>query len=142
MKATMPPTLPVSYLCVLFLILSKARREGLMSIEEDIEEFAQSSIFLMFPELQSKPLYFEFLRDVLRLMVSGTLEPRLIKMYTDASERALLKTKKPDIVLFDVIRTTLLASVNECPPQIAVDFGRQAIPFGERPSFIELEQLL
>ena len=38
-----------------------------------------------------------------------------------------------------VIRTALVAFVGGAAPQMAVEFGRRAIPGNDRPSFAELE---
>lgn len=136
------PNIHVTYLCALYLILYKIRREGLIAIEEDTEVPEQSRIFQTFPELQSQPAHFAFLRDTMRLMVSGTLDPELVALFADTAEKSYLRANNSDIALLDVIRVTLLASLRGCAPQIAVEFGRQAIAFETRPTFDELEQLL
>jgi len=41
---------------------------------------------------------------------------------------------------YECIKTTLIATVNGMPPQIAVEFGRKTIFSTERPTFEELEQ--
>ena len=43
---------------------------------------------------------------------------------------------------FMTIKTCLLANLNGYAPQIAVEFGRKAIPGAERPSFQELDEYL
>jgi chemotaxis protein MotA len=48
------------------------------------------------------------------------------------------KTKE-DIVFFKVIKVALVAFVGGSPPQMAVEFGRRAIPGKEKPTFEELE---
>jgi chemotaxis protein MotA len=42
-------------------------------------------------------------------------------------------------VFFKVIKVALVAFVGGSPPQMAVEFGRRAIPGKERPTFEELE---
>jgi len=142
MRGLAMPNIHVTYLCTLYLVLSKIRREGLISIEADVEEPEQSKIFQTFPELQSQPAHFEFLRDTLRLMVGGELDPELVALFADTAEKAFLRTDKPDVALLDAIRVTLLASLRGCAPQVAVEFGRQAIACETRPSFYELEEQL
>ena len=136
------PSLHVSYLCALYDILAKIRREGLMAIEADIEEPDKSAIFNAYPELRDAPGHFDFLRDTLRLMVGGNLDPELVTLYADTAEKAFLRTDNPDVALLDAIRVTLLASLRGCSPQVAVEFGRQAMACETRPSFYELEEQL
>lgn len=44
-----------------------------------------------------------------------------------------------DSVFFQIIKIALVAFVGGSPPQMAVEFGRRAIPGKERPTFDELE---
>lgn len=136
------PNIHVSYLSALYLILYKIRREGLMSIEEDVEVPEQSRIFLALPELRSQPVHFEFMRDTLRLMFYGSLEPEIVTLFAETAEKAFLRTDKPDVALWDAIRVTIIASLRGCLPLVAVEFGRQAISVETRPTFDELIELL
>ena len=58
---------------LLFEILSKARKEGLMSIESDIEDTQSSAIFTKYPKVLSDHHVADFITDYLRMMVSGNL---------------------------------------------------------------------
>lgn len=58
---------------LLFEILSKVRKEGLMSIEADVEEPEQSALFAKYPLVASNHHLMEFLADYLRMMVGGNL---------------------------------------------------------------------
>lgn len=58
---------------MLFEILSKARKEGLMSIEQDIEDPHASPIFSKYPLVLADHHVIEFITDYLRMMVSGNL---------------------------------------------------------------------
>ena len=60
-------------LALLFEILAKVRKEGLMSIEGDVESPDQSPIFSKYPMVTSDHHVVEFLTDYLRLMVGGNL---------------------------------------------------------------------
>ncbi|MEI6598906.1 MAG: flagellar motor stator protein MotA [Comamonadaceae bacterium] len=60
-------------LALLFEILAKVRKEGLMSIEGDVESPEQSPIFSKYPMVTSDHHVVEFLTDYLRLMVGGNL---------------------------------------------------------------------
>jgi chemotaxis protein MotA len=46
---------------------------------------------------------------------------------------------RQDIVYFQVIKIALVAFVGGAAPQMAVEFGRRAIPSKEKPTFDELE---
>ena len=58
---------------MLYEVLSKVRKEGLMSIESDVEKPEESPIFSKFPAILADHHAVEFLTDYLRLMVSGNL---------------------------------------------------------------------
>ena len=60
-------------LSLLYDILAKVRKEGLMSIESDVDEPAKSAIFSKYPKVTSDHHVVEFLTDYLRLMVGGNL---------------------------------------------------------------------
>jgi len=63
----------VEVLAMLFEILSKVRKEGLMSIENDIENPEASPIFSKYPDFLHDHHALEFLTDYLRMMVGGNL---------------------------------------------------------------------
>jgi chemotaxis protein MotA len=60
-------------LAMLYEILSKVRKEGLMSIEGDVENPESSPIFSKYPTIASDHHAMEFLCDYLRMMVGGNL---------------------------------------------------------------------
>jgi chemotaxis protein MotA len=60
-------------LAMLYEILSKVRKEGLMSIEGDIENFHDSPIFSKYPTVAHDHHVMEFITDYLRMMVGGNL---------------------------------------------------------------------
>jgi chemotaxis protein MotA len=66
-------TLYVDLLSMLFEILAKVRKEGLMSIESDVENPEASPIFSKYPPIQKDHHAMEFLTDYLRMMVGGNL---------------------------------------------------------------------
>ncbi len=68
---------------MLFEVLTKVRKEGLMSIEKDIEAPAESPLFANYPQLLADHHLLEFLTDYLRLMVSGNLNPLEIETLMD-----------------------------------------------------------
>jgi chemotaxis protein MotA len=63
----------VDLLALLYEILAKVRKEGLMSIEGDIENPESSPIFAKYPNVAADHHAIEFLTDYLRMMVGGNL---------------------------------------------------------------------
>lgn len=70
-------------MAMLFEILTKARKEGLMSIEGDIEEPDASPIFSKYPSVLADHHLIEFMTDYLRLMVSGNMDAFQIENLMD-----------------------------------------------------------
>lgn len=66
-------TLYLETLSLLYDILGKVRKEGLMSIEADVDAPEKSPIFAKYPRVVSDHHVVEFLTDYLRLMVGGNL---------------------------------------------------------------------
>ncbi len=64
----------VDLLKLLYDILTKARKEGMLAIESHIESPEQSSLFSEYPRILADHHMMEFITDCLRLMVSGNLE--------------------------------------------------------------------
>ena len=71
-------------LALQFDILQKARKEGLMAIEQDVENPEQSAIFKKYPTVGSDHHVVEFITDYLRMMVSGNLNAHEIESLMDA----------------------------------------------------------
>jgi chemotaxis protein MotA len=69
---------------LLFDILQKARKEGLMAIEGDVENPDASPLFQKYPTIASDHHTVEFITDYLRLMVSGNLNAHEIESIMDA----------------------------------------------------------
>lgn len=63
----------MNMLSLLFEVLSKVRKEGLMSIESDVEAPEQSPIFTKYPDIVADHHVMEFITDYLRMMVGGNL---------------------------------------------------------------------
>jgi len=66
-----------------FDVLSKVRKEGLMSIEGDIEAPESSPLFASYPLVLSDHHIIEFMTDYLRLMVSGNMDAMQIENLMD-----------------------------------------------------------
>ncbi|GAA5785766.1 flagellar motor protein MotA [Chitiniphilus shinanonensis] len=58
---------------LMFEILGKVRKEGLMSIEGDVEDPHNSPLFAKYPKIAHDHHAVEFMTDYLRLMVGGNL---------------------------------------------------------------------
>jgi chemotaxis protein MotA len=68
---------------LLFELLTKVRKEGLMSIEADIEKPEASPIFAKYPNVLADHHIIEFMTDYLRLMVSGNMDAFQIENLMD-----------------------------------------------------------
>jgi len=72
-KAT--KALYLDLLALLFEILTKIRKDGMMAIENDIEKPEASLIFKKYPQILKDHHLMDFLCDYFRLMVSGNMDP-------------------------------------------------------------------
>jgi chemotaxis protein MotA len=70
-------------LALMFDILQKARKEGLMAIEKDVEDPHSSPLFQKYPAVGNDHHVTEFITDYLRLMVSGNLNAHEIESIMD-----------------------------------------------------------
>lgn len=73
----------IDLLAMLFEILAKVRKEGLMSIENDVEDPEQSPIFSKYPAIAGDHHVIEFITDYLRMMVGGNLNALEIENLMD-----------------------------------------------------------
>lgn len=199
-------------LTLLYQVFSKIRKEGLISIEGDIEHPEQSALFQRFPGIAKNHHVMNFICDNLKVIISTSIPPHeldgLLDIEIETGEHesmvpshalnriadglpglgivaavlgivltmgkidqppavlghsigaALVGTflgilacygfvgpmaanleykAKEEEVLFLVIKLTLVAFVGGSAPQIAVEFGRRAIPGDAKPTFSELE---
>lgn len=142
------PNTHIAWLACLSFVLNKIRKEGLMSIEGDVEnpENAKSA-FQLFPQTVAHP-YIDFATDVLRLMVGGNLNADELQVYADhyiaglTAKSSLFPGAGVDESLLRTIWLPLWASMKGNAPQVACEFGRQAMPLKIKPSFAELETTL
>ena len=70
-------------MALLYEILAKARKEGLMSIEADVESPHDSPLFQKFPNISADHHLVEFITDYLRMMVSGNMNSHEIENLMD-----------------------------------------------------------
>src|SRR5690606_790605 len=199
-------------MAMLYEILQKVRKEGLMSIERDVEEPDKSALFRKYPKVGQDHHVVEVITDYLRMMVSGNLNAHEIESLMDseidthhkegyaavaavarlsgglpafgivAAVLGVVNTMgsvgQPPAILggmigsalvgtflgillaygvveplgglmesnldedtkeLEVIKTTLLASMQGYAPQVAIEFGRKVLFSTDRPTFLELE---
>jgi chemotaxis protein MotA len=65
----------VDILNLLYDILVKIRKSGMLAVEADIEAPDKSALFGQYPRIQADHHFMEFTTDCLRLMVGGNLDP-------------------------------------------------------------------
>ena len=200
---------------LMFLIFNKARREGLMAIEADVEDAHGSDLFNSAPKVAADHHAIDFICDYLRLMISGAsnpyhLEDLMIAELESHHHEAMMPSSAvgevgqalpafgivaavlgiiitmtyleagPSVIaskmsialvgtflgilvayaivnplanelanrahaegeFYACIKTCLIANLNGYAPQIAVEFGRKAIPGQARPTFAEVDEYL
>jgi chemotaxis protein MotA len=69
---------------LLFELLAKARKEGLMSLEGDVEEPEKSAIFSKYPNILADHHLVDFITDYMRMMVGGNLNAMEIENLMDS----------------------------------------------------------
>lgn len=77
-------SLYMDLMSLLYELLGKIRKEGLMSIEGDVEDPSNSPIFTKYPDILADHHVTEFLTDYLRLMVGGNLNSLEIESLMDS----------------------------------------------------------
>lgn len=76
-------SLYMDLLALLYEILNKIRRDGMMAIENDVENPEESQIFSKYPKLLADHHLVEFITDYLRLMISGNMDAFQIENLMD-----------------------------------------------------------
>jgi len=71
--ATYTKSMYMELMALLYDILARIRKEGLMTIEADVDNPESSAMFAKYPKIVADHHIMEFLTDYLRLMVSGNL---------------------------------------------------------------------
>ncbi len=203
----------MEFLTLLYQVFSKIRKEGLVSIESDIETPEKSPLFQKFKGVLSNHHALNFICDNLKVIITASLPPHeldgLMDMEIETHHHESLlashsiskisdglpalgivaavlgvvltmaKINEPPAILgasigaalvgtflgvllsyglvgpiatnlenqanantiiFQVIKVSIVAFVGGAAPQMAVEFGRRAIPDGEKPTFNELEK--
>lgn len=73
----------VELLSLLFSVFKKIRKEGLMSVEEDVDNPQDSQLFQAYPKVSEDHHVIEFICDYIRLMLSGVNDPHQIEDLMD-----------------------------------------------------------
>ena len=73
----------VDLLSLLFDLLIKVRKEGLMSLEEHVDNPGESPLFTAYPRLMKEHHLIDFMTDCLRLMVGGGMNPMELEQLLD-----------------------------------------------------------
>lgn len=206
-------TQSIELLSLLYNLLNKARQQGLMSLENEVDDPANSPIFSAYPSLIADHHVTEFICDYLRLIITSNIQPfqleALMDMEIDSHhEEEMIPvnaiTKVADAMpafgivaavlgvvhtmesidlppselgvliahalvgtflgiligygfigpiataieqranqtqlMLQCIKATILASIHNNPPIIAVEFGRKALFSTQRPSFNQLNE--
>lgn len=201
----------ISLLGLLYNLLNKARQQGMMSVESDIEEPESSPIFTNYPALMNEHHIIEFICDYFRLIITSNLQPFQLEALMDmeieshhAEElipantitkiadampafgivaavlgvvhtmesinlppaelgvliahalvgtflgillgygfigpiaTAMEQRANQTQLMLQSIKATILASLHNNPPLIAVEFGRKVLFSAQRPSFAQL----
>ena len=67
-------SLYMELLALLYVLLSKGRKDGMMALESDVDDPQGSAIFALYPMILQDARVLEFLTDYLRLIVSGNTD--------------------------------------------------------------------
>ena len=70
-------------MALLYRLLAKSRQQGMLSLENDIDNPQESDIFANYPRILADKHLVEFLTDYLRLMVSGNMNAFEIEALMD-----------------------------------------------------------
>ncbi len=76
---------------LLYDILMKARKEGMLGIESHVDDPAKSNIFTRYPRILADHEMIEFITDCLRLMIGGNLDPHELESLLEYELETYLK---------------------------------------------------
>jgi chemotaxis protein MotA len=128
-------------MALLYVLLNKARRDGLMSVESDIEDPSASPLFAEYPRVVRNARLMEFITDYLRLIISGNMSAFEIETLMDQEIETLrkelhipvhgLRAVADALPAFGIVAAVLgvikaLAAVDQ-PPAILADLISKAM---------------
>jgi chemotaxis protein MotA len=108
----------VQLLSLMFELTTKIRKEGVLAIENDVENFKESPLFTKYPLVQREPQVMEFLCDHLRLIITGRVEAMHLENLIDA-----------DIETFEVENELPIMAINRVADSLPA-FGIVAAVMG------------
>ena len=73
----------VELLSMFFELTNKIRKDGVLSIESDIDNYKESTLFSSYKLVQKEPLVMEFICDHLRLIVTGRVNATHLELLMD-----------------------------------------------------------
>jgi chemotaxis protein MotA len=73
----------VDLMTLMFELLTKVRKEGLMAVEDDVDNPAGSPIFFKYPLVMADHHLLEFITDYLRLIITGNIDVYQIENLMD-----------------------------------------------------------
>ncbi|MCP5163404.1 MAG: hypothetical protein H6999_10570 [Hahellaceae bacterium] len=140
-KRFVAPNLYVSGLGCLFLVLSQVRQMGWLALDSVIEEADQPhSLFHRIEPPLPEP-YRDFVLDILRVMLELHNDLESLQTYAESAIYSM-KNDEFDESLLRTLWLPLWAFYKDCPPLLACEFGRQAIPVRYKPGYDALQKLL
>ncbi len=80
-------------MALLYRLMAKSRQQGMLSLERDIEDPAQSEIFANYPRILADKQLVDFITDYLRLMVSGNMNAFEIEALMDEEIETMMHDK-------------------------------------------------
>lgn len=127
---------------MLYLALNLLRKEGNLALEPHLDKLQESKVFGALGDYdRTNQVVYDFACDVFRLFVGGYADPGQIARYMDAYRTTTILVGE-QVSMFEVTRLVLTAMLEDYPPAIAAEFGRQAVPPAIKPSFKQLEEFI
>ncbi|NCV71506.1 MAG: hypothetical protein EBW55_12575, partial [Betaproteobacteria bacterium] len=96
-------------LALMFELLNKIRKDGLMALEADIEEPENSEIFKKYPAVLDNHHLVEFLTDYLRMMLGGSLNLVQLEGLMEQELEEFVKTEHLASQALEYFQTALIA---------------------------------
>lgn len=97
----------VDVLAMLYELLTKVRKEGLMAIEGDVENPESSPVFGKYPKILADKHLTEFITDYLRMMVGGNMNTLEIENLIDVELESLkFEAEEPSHIMQKVADAT------------------------------------